>query len=524
MPPNQHTLMLFRLVTYRNFSETIPLSPELLNLPTRLVEVETPDLTKQNDDDLVVPSLANWIESRNPIDNRLFTKPNTLYIDKLTQTLKKHHSSMDSQFHVLNECGINATNDSILQLLNRYNDDWVLSFRVFTWAKDQTGYVHSPELYNFMIDILGKHKKFSFMWDLVEEMMSFKGYVSIDTMSTVMTRLAAAGKYKSTIEAFRGLNKFGLSKDIVALNALMDALVKGGSVEQARNVFMEFKDCMVLNHQSFDILIRGYCKVGKLDDGRKIMAEMEKHGFQPGVGTYTCFIEFYGELKDFRSVNATLKEMEENGCKPNLITYTVMVRSLGKAEQIDDALEVYEKMKMNELIPDGAFYMSLISILSKSGRIDDAWDVFEDMEEQGVGKDVLIYNTMVSCACAHMQEENALKLLRRMEEGECKPNVKTYAPLLRLCCKMKRIKVLMFLLDHMYKNNVCIDLSTYAVLVRGLCSSGKIELACSFFEEAMSKGMIPYDSTYKILLEALRKSNMTESMVRIQKLMEQMNQ
>ncbi|XP_065863260.1 pentatricopeptide repeat-containing protein At3g22670, mitochondrial-like [Euphorbia lathyris] len=542
MPPNQQTSKLFQLLVHRNFCQTVSLSPKSLKLPLSpssppspespdlpawLVDKENPDFTEKNDDDFVIPSLADWVQNHNlgnsnPVANRLLFEPAISDIDKLSQILRKHQSSMDSLIEPLNGCGIDATNDLILQLLKRFNNDWASAFRVFTWAKNQTGYVHTPELYDIMVDILGKRQEFSLMWDLVEEMAKLKGYISSVTMTKVMRRLAAAGKYEDAIEVFRGLEKFGVSKDLVALNTLMDALAKERSVEHAMNVFMEFKDCISVNLHSFNILMHGYCKAGKLDEAKNTMVEMEKHGFQPGVVAYTCLIESYCKLKDFRNVDATLEEMEVKGCKPSVITYTIIMHNLGKAKQINEALEVYEKMKRNGLVPDAAFYSSLIFILSKSGRIKDAWNVFIDMEKQGVDRDVLTYNSMVSSACTHKQEENALKLLRLMEEKECKPNVETYGPLLKLCCKRKRIKVLKFLVDHMYKNNVSIDLGTYALLVRGLCNSGKIELACSFFEEAISKDMLPYDSTYKILVEALEKNNMAESMVKIQKLMVQM--
>ncbi|WCJ23789.1 Pentatricopeptide repeat (PPR) superfamily protein [Euphorbia peplus] len=543
---NQRALKVFQVFTRQNPSRNTSLSPKPLkfffstasspspapespNLPGWLVDKENPSCTEQNNDDFVLPSLADWIQNPNPgncnpVANRLLFEPVITDIDKLTQILKEHQSSTDSLMEALNGCEIDAKHNLVLELLNRFSNDWVSAFGVFTWAKTQTGYVHTPELYDTMVDILGKRQKFDTMWDLVEEMTNFQGYISLVTMSKVMRRVAQAGKFEDAIEAFRGLERFGVSKDIMALNTLMDALAKGGSVEHACNVFMEFKDCIPPNHHSFNILIYGYCKAKKLDDAGKTMVEMEKHGFQPDVVTYTCFIESYCRLKDFRKVAATLEELKEKGCKPSLITYTIIMHNLGKAKQINEALEVYEKMKTNGLVPDAAFYSSLLIILSKSGRIKDAWNLFNDMEKQGVAKDVLTYTTMMTCACKHREEEKALKLLQRMEEEKCKPNLETYAPLFKLCCMRKRIKVLKFLLNHMCKNNISIDLGTYALLVRGLCKSGKVELACSFFEEATSKGMIPFDSTCKVLVEALKEKNMTESMLKIQKLMVQMKQ
>ncbi|XP_050218399.1 pentatricopeptide repeat-containing protein At3g22670, mitochondrial-like [Mercurialis annua] len=498
-----------------------PDSPELTDLPTWFTNAKNPQLP---DGDFIIPSLTEWVEPHNhtttvEIGNHLLFQREASDIDTLSEILNKHYPSTDGVVEALHGCGVNPTVGLISQLLNRFSNNWVPAFGVFTWAKTQTGYVHSPELYDLMVDILGKRKEFSLMWDLVGEMKDLKGYVSLVTMTKVMRRLAKAGNFQDAIEAFRGIEKFGLSIDIEAVNVLMDALVKGGSVEQAYSVFTEFKESIPVDLHSFNVLIHGYCRARMSDNARMIMNEMVKHGFQPDVVSYTCFIELYCTLKDFRNVDAVLAEMQENDCKPNVITYTICMHALGKAKQVTKALEVYETMKRNGCVPDTSFYSSLIYILSQSGRLKDAWDVFEDMKQQGVNRDLVTYNTMITSACTHLDEENSLKLLRRMEEDSCKPDIQTYAPLLKMCCRKKRIKVLKFLLTHMFKNNVSIELGTYALLVNGLCRSGQLELACSFFEEMVLKGMIPRDRSYKMLVEELEKNNLTEAKEKIQNLM-----
>jgi pentatricopeptide repeat protein len=499
-------------------------SPESPDLPTWLSNSQNQKPSDPDDGDFVIPSLANWVENPNLETHRnvpspLLFEPQVSNADKLSEILKKRYSSEAAVVKALNESGIDATNELVSQILMRFDSHCVVAFGVFIWAKNQTSYVHTPELYDYMIDILGKFKKFSLMWNLVEQMKGLNGYVSLATASKVMRRLAKARKYKDAIDVFRGIEKYGASKDREALNVLMDALVKEGDVEDAHSAFLEFKDCITLDSSSFNILIHGYCKARMFVVARKIMEEMEKHGFHPDVVSYSCFIAAYCEQKDFRNVEAVFDEMQEKGCKPNVITYTTVMHALGKARQLNEALEVYEKMKRNGCLPDSKFYSSLIYVLSQSGRIKDAWDVFEDMEKQGVCRNLWVYNTMISSACAHSQGGSALKLLERMEGDSCKPDVKTYAPLLKMCCRRKSIKLLKFLLSHMFKNNVSVDLGTYTLLVNEFCRNGKLEHACFYFQEAVLKGMVPMVKTFKALVEELEQKNMKEMKEKIEKLM-----
>lgn len=431
---------------------------------------------------------------------------------------------MENVVGALTGCGVSPSKSLLEQVLRRFSNEWVPAFGAFSWAKSHTGYVHSPEVCNLMVDILGKSKKFHLMLKLVEEMSGNEGYVSLVTMSKVIRRLAKARKHEHAIEAFKAMDRFGIDKDIESLNLLMDALVKGDSVESAREAFLAFKEEKGFNLESFNILIHGYCKCRKLDEARMIMEEMNKHGLRPDSVSYTCFIEAYCHEKDFRGAESILEEMAEKGSPPNVVSYTIYMHALGKAKQIKEALGVYEKMKSRGCVPDSSFYSSLIYILSKAGRTKDAQEIFEDMETQGVTRDVLTYNTMIAAACEHSQEELALMLLKRMEEKSCKPDLKTYTPLLKMCTRMKRMRVLQFLLSHMLQNNVSADRATYGLLIRGLCMSGELDQACWFLKEMVSKEWVPRETLCKLLIEKLESAGMLKEKEHTEKLISTVKQ
>ncbi|KAJ1384368.1 Tetratricopeptide-like helical domain superfamily [Sesbania bispinosa] len=516
-----------RLIRGNPLCTVIPESPELPDW-VKFSDNPTPP-NADSDDDFVIPSLAHWVDA-----HMLHPRPKLVTqtskenkhedVEAISTVLKEHYSSPELVAQALDGRGFQVSTSLVQQILKRFSYDWVQAFGFFKWAKAQTGYEHSPGLYNLMVDILGKSKKFDLVWELVEEMAQLEGYVTFDTMVKVIRRLAKANKCQDAVEAFRRMDNYGVNKDTAALNMLMDSLVKEGSVEHAHNVLLEFKSLVPLDSRSFNVLMHGWCKVRKFDQARKTMEDMKEHGFQPDVFSYTNFIEAYCHDKDFRKVDQVLEEMRGNGCPPNAVTYTIVMHALGKAGQLSEALEVYEKMKNDGCVPDTPFYSSLIFILGKAGRLKDACDVFEDMPKQGVVRDAMTYNTMISIACAHSQEETALRLLKEMEERSCKPELETYHPLLKMCCKKKRMKVLKFLLDHMFKNNLSLDVATYSLLLHGLCKSGKLEYACSFLEEMVLRGFTPKHSTLKLMVGELESKSMLKEKEHVEKLMARVSQ
>ncbi|WOK97878.1 pentatricopeptide repeat-containing protein [Canna indica] len=440
-------------------------------------------------------------------------------VDKICRILKLNFTSVEAVVEAFDGCNVNISEDLVNKIFKRYSNDWISAFGFFMWATMQVGYKHSPDSYDMMVDILGKSKEFEVMWRLVDDMVRLGGLVSLATITKVMRRLAGAGRWGDAITTFKRIDSFGIKKDTVAMNILLDTLCKERSVKHARDAFMEVKNEVPPNASSFNTLIHGWCKAQKLEEARRTMEEMVEFGFHPCVVTYTSLIEAYCLEKNFRMVDKILVEMRAHGCHPNVVTYTIIMHSLGKAKEIQEAFMVYEKMKADGCTPDTSFYNSLIYILCKVGRLRDANDIYEEMHKNGITPDITTFNTLISAACNHSQVENALKLLFSMQEIYCKPNIKTYSPLLKLCCKMKWVKILLYLLGHMFKQDISLDLSIYGLLVRGLCRNGKIVQSCLFFEEMVLKGFTPQQHTYNILIKELQRMNMDRAKMKIQKYM-----
>ncbi|GER32272.1 pentatricopeptide repeat-containing protein [Striga asiatica] len=479
---------------------------------------------KLENDDFVPPSLSYWIEDHKPVfkEDDMYNIVNDTTesdVDKISSILKSSHQfkSPDLVIKALEGCDVDLSEDLVEKILCRFSHEWVPSLGFFKWAESRNGFKHPPGIYNLLVDNLGKAKKFEKMWDMVEEMKLLEGYLTLDTMTKIMRRLARGGKYEDAIEAFENMELFGIEKDITALNILIDTLVKQGSVEHAESVYFKFKDNIPPNQHTYNMLVHGWCRVRQIETARKTVNEMRAHGFCPDSVTYSSFIESYCREKDFRKVDSTLVEMERDGINPNVVTYTIMMKAYGKAKEINKAMEMYELMKTNNYPLDAPFYTALICALSRAGRVKDADEVFDDMSKQGVVPDVGTYNVLIMIASNESQEEKALNMLKKMEENKCRPNINTYAPLLKMCCRLGRMKVLSFLLSHMFKNDVSLDLGTYALLVSRLCGSGNVAKACSFFEEMVDRGFVPMDCTYEILVKALDKKGLNEEKERVEK-------
>ncbi|KQK13242.2 pentatricopeptide repeat-containing protein At3g22670, mitochondrial [Brachypodium distachyon] len=439
-------------------------------------------------------------------------------IDEVSRILSSHFASPEAIVIAMDCCPVRVSGRMVDKILRRFGSDWVAAFGFFMWAGAQEGYCHHADLYNLMVDILGKFKQFDLLWGLIRQMDEIGCLVSLATMTKVMRRLAGANRWTDAIDAFNKMDQFGVVRDTKAMNALLDTLCKEKSVKRARGVFQELRGVVPPDESSFNTLVHGWCQARMLNEARDTMKEMEEHGFSPSVITYTSLIEAYCMEKDFQTVYAILNEMCSKGCRPNVITYTIVMHALGKAGRTQEALDVFDKVKRDGCVPDASFYNSIIYILGRAGRLEDANSVFDEMCRTGIPPTVAIFNTMISAACDHSQAENALKILVKMEEQSCKPDIKTYTPLLKLCCKRQWMKILPFLICHMFRKDISPDFSTYILLVTWLCRNGKPAQSCLFLEEMVLKGFMPKQETFDLVMEKLDKGNLHSAKKKIQHL------
>ncbi|KAF8378146.1 hypothetical protein HHK36_029483 [Tetracentron sinense] len=421
--------------------------------------------------------------------------------------------------------GIQLSNQLVNNLLHRFRDDWKSALGLFRWAGLHSGYKHTPEAYDMIVDILGKMKQMNRMLLLVEEMR--QGHlITLKTIAKVMRRLAGAGRWEDAIKTFDDLGTFSLEKNTESMNLLLDTLCKEKKVELARNVFLELKSHISPNAYTFNIFIHGWCKANRVDEAHWTIQEMIGNGCRPCVISYSTIIRAYCNQSNFRKVYEILDEMQAQACPPNVITYTTIMCSLAKSDEFEEALKIGERMKSVGCKPDTLYYNSLIHILGRAGRLREAAHVFEvEMPLNAIAPNSSTYNSMISLFCHHSQEQNALDVLKEMENSTfCKPEVQTYYPLLKMCFKTGRTDSTLsnLLNDMVSKHHLSLDLSTYTLLLHGLCRANKCEWAYLLFEEMISKEITPRYQTCRLLLDEVKDKNLYDVAERIEVLMKQM--
>lgn len=435
--------------------------------------------------------------------------------DEVFQSLK--------QDHVCN--AIQPSHYLVNKLIHRFKDDWKSALGIFRWAGSCPGYEHSSEIYEMMVDILGKMRQMDQMRALLEEMS--KGHiVTLNTVAKVMRRFSGAGQWEDAVRTFDELGTFGLEKNTETMNLLLDTLCKEGKVELARSVFLELKSCIPPNAHTFNIFIHGWCKINRVDEAQWTIQEMKGHGCHPCVISYSTIIQSYCRQYNFSKVYELLDEMQAQGCPPNVVTYTTVMSYLAKSGDFEEAIRITEKMKIVGSKPDSRFFNCLIYTLGRASRVQEAVFVYQvEMPENGVAPDTSTFNTMITMFSHHGHHEKAFHVLEEMNKLEhCKPNVQTFHPLLKSCFKTgKTDECLSQLLDDMVnKHHLSLDITTYTLVIHGLCRANKCEWAYLLFKEMIGHDITPRYQTCRLILDEVKQKHMYDAAEKIEAVMKKL--
>lgn len=396
----------------------------------------------------------------------------------------------------LDSCRVNISSALVEEILKKFSNGGMLSYRFFRWAEKQQGYHHSAEAYNIMVDSLGKIKQYRLLWNLIDEMKK-RGVLTQETFSLIFRRYARAKKVKEATDAFKRMRKYGLRPDLSALNSLLSAFSKNRTGKAVQEVFDQVKGKKFRpDIKTYSILLEGWANEPDLDKAEDIFEEMNRKGFEPDTVAYGIFMNALckgGRVDD--AINL-FREMQSRGCHPSPHIYSILIHWLGNERRIDQALMFFQEMKKNGCVPDIHTYNTLTGAFCTVGQFKNAYDLLDEMEQRGGARNARTYNIILHYMVKFDQRTQASEEFWKMINCGCDPDLNTYTMMIKLFFEDDELDFALKAWKDMVLKGVCPGMHTYCALINGLLEKDHWEEAYAYFEEMVGKGIWPSSRTY----------------------------
>ncbi|XP_047325676.1 pentatricopeptide repeat-containing protein At1g77360, mitochondrial [Impatiens glandulifera] len=400
----------------------------------------------------------------------------------------------------LDQSGIMISSNVVEEVLQRFQNAGLLTYRFFEWAGKQRHHQHSIKSYHIMIESLAKVRQYKIMWDLVNIMRS-KKMLNIETFCIIMRKYARAKKVEEAVYTFNVMEKYDVKPNIAAFNGLLSALCKSKNVRRAQEIFDTMKEQFRPDWKTYCILLQGWGRAPNLPKAREIFSQMD---CDPDIVTYGVMVDILSKAGRVDEAVEIVKDMDSRGCKPTSYIYSVLVHTYGLDNRIQDAVDIFIEMESNGIKPDVVVYNALISSFCKVNKFENISRVLNDMNLKDITPNSRTFNIILSNLIDNGKTDEALRVFRKMMKI-CDPDADTYTMMIRMFCGRNEVEMAENVWRYMKSKQFVPSMHTFSALINGMCEAGKVSGACILMEEMIERGISPSKVTFRRLRQLLLK-------------------
>ncbi|KAK9279213.1 hypothetical protein L1049_012891 [Liquidambar formosana] len=422
------------------------------------------------------------------------------------------------------------------------------ALQIFNEAKFKyPNYRHNGPVYATIMDILGNSDRISEMKEVIDQMKEDSCECKDSVFASAIKTYARAGLLDEGISLFKSLPQFNcvnwteafnillrimvkesklenahllflensygweVKSRIRSLNLLMDALCRSNHSDLALHIFQEMNyQCCHPDRESYQILMRGLCEDGRLNEATHLLYSMFWRISQKGSG---ADVVIYRTLLDALCDNGQIKEAVEilskvlrKGLKaPKQCRQRLDLNQCNNGENIQSAKGLINEALIRGGVPSLASYSAMAIDLYSEGKLGEANHVINEMREKCFRPSLNIYEAKVAALCREGRTDEAMKVIEvDMMEGSCVPTVGVYNIVVKGLCDVGKSALAIGYLDKMARQVGCVaNKDTYNILVDGLCRDGKFVEASRTLEAMLIKLYWPSIDTYNTLIRGL---------------------
>ncbi|KAK9103745.1 hypothetical protein Sjap_020999 [Stephania japonica] len=376
--------------------------------------------------------------------------------------------------------------------------------------------------------------------------------LSVDSACLLIRRFGRFGRIHESIRAFNDVAA-GI-KDTHLCNTLLDVLLRGDRIKDARELFDEMCESnsnFPPNDSTGSIVFSALLKrdfpgrvlsggevielVSKLGEHHvfpnsmqltKLITKLCRNGYTNqawevlhGLMRVNCPVEAascntllagLGRDLDLKRMNLLLAEMKEMEIKPNVVTFGILIHHLCKMHRVDEALQVLERMTVVgdkegfSVEPDLITFNTIVFGLCKMGRQEEGLAMLERMKSQpGCAPNTVTYNSLIDGFSKAGELDKSIELFCKMKEEGVSPNEITLNILVDGMCKHGRISSALEFFNAMKKEGLKGNAITYTAFISAFCNVNNINKALELFNEMIGSRCAPDAKVYYALISGL---------------------
>eukprot|EP01026_Neomeris_dumetosa_P050391 TRINITY_DN4417_c0_g1_i2.p1 TRINITY_DN4417_c0_g1~~TRINITY_DN4417_c0_g1_i2.p1 ORF type:complete len:628 (+),score=66.31 TRINITY_DN4417_c0_g1_i2:108-1991(+) len=241
-------------------------------------------------------------------------------------------------------------------------------------------------------------------------------------------------------------------------------------------------------------------EIGEMSQALQLLTRFESNDLR----VYNMIIKGYGRMGDLAAARKWVRIMKQRGVQPSIVTYNTLVHSAVRAGQILVARSFMDKALRENLTLDAWTYASLLQGYLEAKQIENAEQLLEEAKERGVEIGAVGYSTILEALVLKGNLKASLQLLQWMESVNLEPTTVSFNTVLKAFAEQGTQQQMNKLFQKMLTLGVTVRTDTFNTIIQNKIIQQEPAQAISLFRQMLQLGISPDTITYTCIIEAFR--------------------
>jgi pentatricopeptide repeat protein len=321
--------------------------------------------------------------------------------------------------------------------------------------------------------------------------------------------------------------KAGFPLDLVARNRAIASCAEISSLEMAQ---MIFDDALARGEEvdvvSYNTLIKGYARAGKLRHCFEILREMEARAVAPSELTFGIMLEACVSSGDADLLLEVFQGLRGSKTHVNAVHYTALIKGLAAAKRLPEAKAAFAEMRQSEYLkPDVIAYSTLMKALCDARAMADAVELLEVMFAEKVRPDSIVFhNLFLGFHADQAKPETVLRAFELMRREGIQPTTSTLSIFLKCLAGTGLLVEALAALESMtHSDGRPPEVRLYAQLawdcIRSRCGAKVVDVYKAMARAAHSRGEVVAESVHDQLVMRCAQGGMPQTAQELHRLL-----
>ncbi|PWA87907.1 Pentatricopeptide repeat-containing protein [Artemisia annua] len=268
---------------------------------------------------------------------------------------------------------------------------------------------------------------------------------------------------------------------------LVNGLCKLNKLGEAKQFL---KDHQVMEANSYNELLKGYCEVGNFVEMIRLFQKMVESNI---INSLTCniMIRYLSENHKSNLVYKVLSRMLVSGSMPDSTTYSALIIGKCKSSELDDALSLFHLVCEEHWVIDSSCYATLIESLCQTERIQEAVEVFHYMSLNKCALSTSSFSMLIRGLCLIGKVDKVIKLLPLASYSGLDCSNEDYNTIMKGISTYYKGNGLLVIVARMLVEGCPLDSEAYNELLKSMIHDHRAKECALFLNQMIDKGLLP---------------------------------